>query len=228
MRVGQKLKLIDMDASVSFAKKEEHSGMKYSSAYVPPELLYVTPNKVSVRCPAVRTHVGVNSTRGGERDDMSGSRVQTLGQDSSIFESGGGVLGSGEGGWGWERGEREGWERGMTIDYDENEEKEEKNTEYSEIYGGEKRDRSVRNLVESYDSFTRRQHVPPVELVRTQRDSVCSTNSEFQSQFRNQVHGPVQGPGVCTDVQGIVRDGVWHEDGMRDIGRFSPQRYLIL
>jgi hypothetical protein len=236
MRVGQKLKLIDLDASVSFANKEEHSGMKYSSAYVPPELLYVTLNKVSVRCPA-RTHSGVG-IRGGERDDMS---IQTpnLGRDSSITEYAGvSVLSEGRergrsGSGGGERGigggirEREGsWGggigMGMGTDCDE---REEKDVEYSEIYGPEKRDRTVRNLVETYDSILRRHNGHPGEYVRGEYvragDSFCSAISEVQFQERNLTQGSVQG----TDVQ-VVRDSVWQEDGTRDVGRFSPNRYL--
>ena len=38
--VGQKIKLIDLDASASF-NRGEYAGAKYSSGYVPPELLYL-------------------------------------------------------------------------------------------------------------------------------------------------------------------------------------------
>ena len=62
MRIGQKLKLIDLDGSVSFLNGEEHSGMKYSSAYVPPEMVYVTLDDVFVRSPSFRGDVSRRSS----------------------------------------------------------------------------------------------------------------------------------------------------------------------
>lgn len=48
MRVGTEWKLIDMDASVNF-KTNDYVGAKHSSAYIPPEMLDVTPNGVLIR-----------------------------------------------------------------------------------------------------------------------------------------------------------------------------------
>jgi serine/threonine protein kinase len=55
MRIGQKIKLIDLDASVSFlAHSEGISGLKYSSAYVPPELIHADERIVCVKSPLVK------------------------------------------------------------------------------------------------------------------------------------------------------------------------------
>ena len=57
MRIGQKLKLIDLDGSASFSNNEEHGGVKFSSAYVPPEMVYVTADDVCVRSSSLRSKV---------------------------------------------------------------------------------------------------------------------------------------------------------------------------
>ena len=57
MRMGQKLKLIDLDGSASFSSNEEHAGVKFSSAYVPPEMVYVTADDVCVRSPSLRSNI---------------------------------------------------------------------------------------------------------------------------------------------------------------------------
>jgi TIR domain/Protein kinase domain len=54
MRVGQKMKLIDLDASVSFISGTEFSAMKFSSGYVCPELIYYTDQVVCVRSKAIK------------------------------------------------------------------------------------------------------------------------------------------------------------------------------
>lgn len=40
MQVGHQIKLIDLDAAANFLKGE-FAGAKYSSGYIPPELLYL-------------------------------------------------------------------------------------------------------------------------------------------------------------------------------------------
>ena len=49
MRVEQKIKLIDFDASVSYTNYEESSCSKYSSGYLPPELIHCDNFKVCVK-----------------------------------------------------------------------------------------------------------------------------------------------------------------------------------
>jgi serine/threonine protein kinase len=53
MRVGQQMKLIDLDASVSFTSGTEFSGVKFSSGYLCPELIYCTSTVVCVKTKSV-------------------------------------------------------------------------------------------------------------------------------------------------------------------------------
>lgn len=69
MRVGQQMKLIDLDASVSFITGTEFSAMKFSSGYVCPELIYCTDSIVCVRSKAMKTCLN---------RDASGTRGKTL------------------------------------------------------------------------------------------------------------------------------------------------------
>ena len=73
MRINHKLKLIDLDACVSYSNMEEHSCTKYSSAYVPPELLYATNNGVVVRCPNAKN----NTANASRRNSNSNTPVNT-------------------------------------------------------------------------------------------------------------------------------------------------------
>ena len=53
--MGQTLKLIDLDASVPYAEGAEgFSGMKFSSGFAPPELIYCDAQTVCVRSPPFR------------------------------------------------------------------------------------------------------------------------------------------------------------------------------
>jgi serine/threonine protein kinase len=49
MRVGHQMKLIDLDASVSFISGNEFSGLKFSSGYVCPELIFCSESVACVR-----------------------------------------------------------------------------------------------------------------------------------------------------------------------------------
>ena len=101
VRFGQKLKLIDFDASVSYANNEEHSGIKFSSAYLPPEMLYVTGENVIVRSPRYDSLPGGRSRDENNTDSGSGS-------DSTSIKRGIG-RGRGGGGSGSDRGSDKGW-----------------------------------------------------------------------------------------------------------------------
>ena len=52
MRVEQKMKLIDFDASVSYTDYKESTCTKYSSGYLPPELIHCDDFKVCVKSSA--------------------------------------------------------------------------------------------------------------------------------------------------------------------------------
>lgn len=65
--MGQKIKLIDLDASASF-NRGESAGAKFSSGYIPPELLYLDqdghPKVRAVQCSAVWSSVkGIRTSR---------------------------------------------------------------------------------------------------------------------------------------------------------------------
>ena len=71
MRVGQQMKLIDLDASVSFITGTEYSAMKFSSGYVCPELIYCTDSVVCVRSKAMKACPNRDATdSSGERFDF--------------------------------------------------------------------------------------------------------------------------------------------------------------
>ena len=67
MRVGQQMKLIDLDASVSFITGTEFSAMKYSSGYVCPELIYCTDTTVCVRSKAIKDYYKKDANGAGRR-----------------------------------------------------------------------------------------------------------------------------------------------------------------
>ena len=70
MRQGAKIKLIDLDASASFREdNHQFSGAKFSSAYIPPEMVYMTPSRggtASGPCAKVKQ---VFFTKEGEVDE---------------------------------------------------------------------------------------------------------------------------------------------------------------
>ena len=74
MRIGQKLKLIDLDACVCYTNREEYSGVKYSSAYVPPELLYATHDTVVILCPFAETRIRKQSLSSAGAAGSTGRR----------------------------------------------------------------------------------------------------------------------------------------------------------
>ena len=51
VRAGRTVKLIDLDASASLNNLEDYSGIKFSSGYIPPELVYCASSVVCVRSP---------------------------------------------------------------------------------------------------------------------------------------------------------------------------------
>lgn len=61
------MKLIDLDASVSFITGTEYSAMKYSSGYVCPELIYCTDTTVCVRSKVIKDYYTRDSNIGGRR-----------------------------------------------------------------------------------------------------------------------------------------------------------------
>ena len=70
MRVGQQMKLIDLDASVSFISGNEFSAMKFSSGYVCPELIYCTDSIVCVRSKAIREQHNRENIGGRRRSQV--------------------------------------------------------------------------------------------------------------------------------------------------------------
>jgi hypothetical protein len=56
IRIGANMRLIDLDASASYKDNEgEISGRKYSSGYVPPEMIYCNEAIATVRSPLCKT-----------------------------------------------------------------------------------------------------------------------------------------------------------------------------
>ena len=46
MRVGAKIKLIDLDASTRYSPRLQFAGVKWSSAYLAPEMIHVGENEL--------------------------------------------------------------------------------------------------------------------------------------------------------------------------------------
>ena len=49
MRVAAKMKLIDLDSACEHVSGTTYAGLKYSSGFIPPEMVYTDEFSVSVR-----------------------------------------------------------------------------------------------------------------------------------------------------------------------------------